>query len=80
MPSQAERHLKAIIAANLKAARDAAGLTQLQLASRAGTDPMNISRWERARVMPTTDNLAGVAAALGRDIAWFYTDHTTAAA
>lgn len=38
---------KAVVGRNIKAAREAAGLTQEQLADRAGMHTMEISRYER---------------------------------
>jgi transcriptional regulator with XRE-family HTH domain len=80
MPSQVPRHLKVVIAENIRAARDGAGLTQAELAKRLNMESINVSRWERALVTPNLDNFAALADALGHDIAWFYTDHEAAAA
>jgi len=38
--------------ARLKAARNSAGLTQLELASKIGATPSTISKWERDIVAP----------------------------
>lgn len=75
MPSQARRQIKSIVAANIKAAREAEGLVQRQVAARLDMDVMNVSRWERGAVMPTLDNLSRLADLLGRDVSWFYVDH-----
>ena len=80
MSSQAPRHLKSILAENIRAARLDCGLTQLQLSQRLGMDQMNISRWERGKVTPSLENFAALADVLGRDLAWFYVDRTEAAA
>lgn len=78
--SQAPSSLKAIIAMNLREARRSADLTQAQLAARMGIEPMQVSRWERAAHLPTDESLAMLAAALGREIGWFFTDHSKKAA
>lgn len=76
MPSQAARQIKPTVAANIKAARVKAGLTQRQLGALVNdVDAMAVSRWERGYVMPSVDNLMALAAALGRDPSWFYAAH-----
>lgn len=80
MTSQAQRHIKAIVGANVKAARDNKGLTQTQLAMAMGMEPMSVSRWERGIVMPAVPTLHKLAEHLGQDIGWFCTDHDKAAA
>ena len=47
-------------------ARQAAGLTQAEIASRMGTTQSVIARLETARHMPTFDLVARYAAAIGR--------------
>jgi ribosome-binding protein aMBF1 (putative translation factor) len=47
-------------------ARQAAGLTQTELAARMGTSQSVIARLENARHMPTFDMIARYAAAIGR--------------
>lgn len=37
---------------NLRAARDARGLTQKEVADEIGVSPMDVSRWETGRVEP----------------------------
>jgi transcriptional regulator with XRE-family HTH domain len=48
--------------------REAAGLTQEQLADRLGTTSMTVSRWERGAVLMNTDTLAAIAYALKGDL------------
>lgn len=79
MPSQ-EQPIQSIVAANVRTARDAADLTQRELGQALDVDPMYVSRWERGVVMPSPQNLVRLATALGRDLAWFYTDHERKAA
>jgi ribosome-binding protein aMBF1 (putative translation factor) len=47
-------------------ARQAAGLTQMEIATRMGTTQSVIARLENARHMPTFDMIARYAAAIGR--------------
>ena len=77
MPSQAPSRFATIVGRNIRAARDAAELTQSQLAAKVGVDPMLVSKWERGRHRPTDANLALVATHTGRELVWFYTDHQT---
>ncbi|HBK06228.1 MAG TPA: transcriptional regulator [Acetobacteraceae bacterium] len=49
-------------------ARQQAGLTQAEIASRMGTSQSVVARLENARHMPTFDMVARYAAALGRRI------------
>jgi len=53
------------IAENIKIARKAAGLTQIELAEKAGVSQCQISDWERAAVMPELDSLLTLAPLLG---------------
>lgn len=48
--------------------REAAGLTQKQLAERLGTTDMTVSRWERGTVAISTDTMAAIAYALKGDM------------
>ena len=76
MSRQATRHIKSIVGGNIRSARDASGLTQRELGARVNDmDSINVSRWERAQVMPSAASMVALAEALGRDVAWFYTDH-----
>lgn len=80
MPSQAPSQPRTILAANVLRSRLAAGLTQRQLANLIDVDSQQVSKWERAAHRPSDENLAALSQALGRSIAWFYTDHARAAA
>ena len=81
MTSQATKDLKVTVAENVRSARKAAGLTQRELAGRVNdVDALAVSRWERGTSIPNPTNLAALADALGRDVGWFYTDHTDKAA
>lgn len=77
MTSQATRHMRTIVGANLATARADAGMKQLDVAQALGVDSQYVSRWERGKVMPTLANLHRLAEVLGRDVGWFFTDHTT---
>jgi len=81
MSSQAPGHIKLIVARNIREARDARGLTQRELGALVnGMDGLAVSRWERGKVLPSTQSLTALATALGVDAAWFYTDHERKAA
>ena len=49
----------------IRAARRAAGLTQVQLAEKAGCSQQDINRWETGRVNPTAKTLKKLAEAIG---------------
>lgn len=80
MQSQASRHIKSIVARNLRAARAARGMTQRELAHALETDAMSVSRWERARVMPNLANLTALSAALDVPVDWLLTHEEERAA
>jgi transcriptional regulator with XRE-family HTH domain len=80
MSSQAHRQIKSIVGANIRAGRDALGLNQRQLAQALDTDVMNVSRWERGKVMPGLENLQKLSGVLGQDLGWFYVDRDEVAA
>jgi transcriptional regulator with XRE-family HTH domain len=52
---------KSLLARNLKAAREAAGLTQEAAAAKSGFSKQAISGWERGAYAPTEANLAVIA-------------------
>ncbi len=81
MSSQGSRHIKSIVGGNIRAARDAKKLTQLQLATALDMDPIAVSRWERGITLPDAiATMPRLAAALDVEIGWLYTDHGRAAA
>lgn len=49
----------------LKAARKAAGLTQVQLAEKAGCTQKDVSRWENGQREPVASTLKKLAQAIG---------------
>jgi transcriptional regulator with XRE-family HTH domain len=53
------------VAANLRAVREAAGISQVTLAQRSGVDLSHINKIENARRDPTTAMLLRLARALG---------------
>ncbi|MGP9821340.1 helix-turn-helix transcriptional regulator [Salinarimonas sp. NSM] len=59
--------LEAILGANVRALREARGLTQAQLGERAGVSDQLIGRMERAEGEPTLKSVKKIAAALGAD-------------
>lgn len=52
----------------LREARLRAGLSQTELARRAGTAPSAISRWERGDVKPSLERLRALVRATGHDV------------
>jgi transcriptional regulator with XRE-family HTH domain len=52
-------------AATLRAARQEAGLTQAELARRAGTSPATISAYEHGRKVPSVETLSRLLAVAG---------------
>lgn len=56
---------KAIVGRNIKGAREAAGLTQEQLADRAGMHTMEVSRYERGVRDLRVSTVARIATGLG---------------
>ncbi|MEU6230002.1 helix-turn-helix transcriptional regulator [Streptomyces sp. NPDC047042] len=53
------------VGARLRAARDHANLTQMELGNRVGRDHRTIHRWEHGYRVPTLDDLLLLADALG---------------
>lgn len=80
MTSQASEQIKEVLAANVRLARDSREFSQRALAVEMDVSEMQISRWERGIVAPNHLNLTKLARVLGREIGWFYEDHSEAAA
>lgn len=74
MTSQPGRQIKTIVGANIRAAREAKGLTQSELASRlpGKVESPGISRWERGLILPGLTYLVALAHVLDRSVDWFY--------
>lgn len=65
------------MAENIRAARSSKGFTQRALAEVVNdVDRLAVYRWEAGLVLPSKENFAALAVALGHEIAWFYTDHS----
>lgn len=79
MSKQVPPQFKTTFGTNVKAAREAAGLTQRALGDLLEVEGLAVSRWERGEVTPTGKNLAALCAVLGCEPAWLYTDHALAA-
>jgi transcriptional regulator with XRE-family HTH domain len=58
------------LGARIRSAREAAGLSQPELARRVGTSQSQIWSWEAERKMPRLDSLALVATTLGVSADW----------
>ena len=65
MPSNTFDHARTLLAANVKSARLAAGISQEELAFRAGIDRTYASQIERAIANPSLGITCSVADALG---------------
>lgn len=65
MPSNTFDHARTLLAANVKSARLAAGISQEELAFRAGIDRTYASQIERAIANPSLGITCAVAEALG---------------
>jgi transcriptional regulator with XRE-family HTH domain len=63
------------VAVNIRAAREAAGLTQEGLARQLDIALRTVSSWEAAERLPRGRNLQALARALARDPSWFYAEH-----
>ena len=57
--------MRTVWAANLRAARKAAGLTQTALAERLGTTQQAVAKWESGRGVPRDETRWRLAEALG---------------
>jgi transcriptional regulator with XRE-family HTH domain len=68
------------IGPRIQEARLAAGLSQSELAVKAGNSTSTIQSWELGSRHPRFDGLQRLAEALGRDVSWFYTAPERAAA
>jgi transcriptional regulator with XRE-family HTH domain len=64
------------LGANIKAARTAKNMTVDQLAAEVGVSPRLVQKWQQGVVKPRYENLLKLAAALDRDPAWFYAEHS----
>jgi transcriptional regulator with XRE-family HTH domain len=60
-----EKERDPVFAKRLRELRDAANMTQMDLAVRAGIQPMTVSKIERLKMTPTWPMVVKLAAALG---------------
>ena len=56
--------------ARLRAARDARGLSQLELSRLLSVDPIVVSRYERGKIKPHIDRVETLCEALGVSLDW----------
>lgn len=54
--------------------RNRAGITQAELARRAGVQEAMVSRWERGKHVPSADAVGVLASALGCDVGELYAE------
>jgi DNA-binding transcriptional regulator YiaG len=73
-----DRHKK-VVGANIRAAREAAGLSQtglgLQIGEFGGKTQRQVSDWERGIHKPHHETVEQIAVALDRPASWFYVEH-----
>ena len=61
----------------LRRCREAAGMSQPELAAALGLTRAAVSSWETGAALPSADKLPEIARALGCSIDELYKDHTT---
>jgi len=61
MASHMANHLSSIVGRNIAAARDTAGFTQHELASRLNTSTSRVSGWERGEHLPSQKQQPAIA-------------------
>lgn len=66
------------VGAKIKKAREAAGLTQVQLAAALNVEQSTVSRWERDDPTPSLYWLVAIATATGQTVAYFLEEATAA--
>jgi transcriptional regulator with XRE-family HTH domain len=69
--------IASIVGSNIKRARTDRRLKQRELGALLHVGPQQVSDWERGAYKPNDTNLIRLAEALGKDFAWFYTEHET---
>jgi transcriptional regulator with XRE-family HTH domain len=74
MQRQVPRQIPQIIGSNIRAARKRRHLTQHELATLAGTQAFQVSRWEKGLHRPKDEMLAALAHVLGMELADFFAD------
>ena len=66
------------IGINIAAARDAAGITQAELAAAIGVTSQAVSNWELDKDIPKTENLLPLARRLGVTVDWILAGEASA--
>lgn len=64
------------ISRNLLTLRKQMGLTQKQFADKLGTKQTTYAHWEKGGSVPDKDMWDLICSSTGKDVAWFYVDHT----
>jgi len=80
MTSQATQQVALTFGANVRLARERAGLKQREIARALDMETLNVHRWEKGKHVPTMTNLTRLADVLGVEVAWLLTEHDEAAA
>jgi len=76
MDAATEPTLKATIGANIRLARQRAGISQRKLAKLIGMEPNDLSRYENGHVRPRDDRIGLICELTGApSLGWFYDPH-----
>ena len=67
-----DQDFREMVGRNIVRAREAVGLSQVELAAELGVDRRQVSRWERGRVEPSHTNLQRIADRTGQTFGYFY--------
>ena len=68
------------VGARIRAAREAIGISQMELAERLEVEQGTVSRWENGDREPRLTTLAAIAAALDQDLVYFFENEEEAVA
>ena len=68
------------VGARIRAAREAIGISQMELAERLEVEQGTVSRWENGDREPRLTTLAQIAAALDQDLVYFFENEEEAVA
>jgi transcriptional regulator with XRE-family HTH domain len=71
-------HLKRVVGANIRTAREDARMNQQELAARLGAyDYRDIIDYEKGKRFPTNERMLKIAIVLDHSYAWFFEPHET---
>lgn len=75
MTGQVTGNLATRVAANIRIAQAQARVSNMALAAACGVSPRTIGKWRVGAAEPRLAHVEALAVALGRPVAWFYTEH-----